>query len=320
MVDIDTLLRERVQYMQSLVILGANGFLGNAFIARLDGSILVKAVVRNISSATKLEKKNVVWFEADISIPDSLNGVIQKDDIVLNLAYIASGSNERNLQLIDNIINICINNKASRLVHCSTAVVVGSSPVTQITEEISCAPLSTYEKNKWILEQNLLSTSIQGLDVGILRPTAIIGPGGKNLLKLANSLKYGNRFVNYIRSCLFSHRPMHLVPVNDVAAALLHLAFLPGDLNRNVYIISADDDPNNNFNSVENILFNSLDLKPRFFPVIPLPLGVLSFLLRVRGRSASNMKRRFSYGKIRSIKFKRKDTLINAIHQFSEAL
>ena len=170
------------------------------------------------------------------------------------------------------------------------------------------------------MEEYLQKDSTLGLDVGILRPTAIIGSGGKNLLKLVNSLKYGNPLINYIRACLFSYRPMHLVPVNDVVDSLLHLAYLKDNLNRNVYIISADDDQNNNFNSVERILLNSLGLKPRFFPVMPVPLGVLSFLLRLRGRSASNMKRRYSYKKLRSTNFKRKDTLINAIQQFSESL
>lgn len=306
--------------MQSLVILGSNGFLGKALISGLDDSISVKATVRNLSSSAIKEQKNVTWFEADITIPGSLNSIIQKDDIVLNLVYIPSENNKINLQIIDNILNTCIENKASRLVHCSTVGVVGASPDNLITEDTICLPRSSYEKNKEILEQNLLERTLQQLDIGILRPTTIIGPGGQNLLKLANSLLHGNRFLNYVRSCLFSYRPMHLVPVNDVADSLLHMAFFQGSLKKNIYIISADDDSINNFQSVERILIQSLGLKPRIFPVIPLPFWILSFLLRLMGRSAYNMKRRYSYEKLRSINFQRKDTLKNAIQKFSEAL
>ena len=306
--------------MQSIVILGANGFLGKALIARLDTSISVKAVARKISPNPKLEKKNVSWFEADLTIPGSLSSIIQKDDIVLNLVYIPSETKKINLQVIDNIVNTCIDNKATRLVHCSTVGVVGASPVNLVTEDTTCIPKSSYEKNKEILEQNLMSISSPQLDIGILRPTTIIGPGGQNLLKLANSLKFGNRFVSYMRACLFSYRPMHLVPVNDVADAIAHLAFFSSNLNKNIYIISADDDPINNFQSVEKILIDSLGLKSRFFPVIPFPFWILSFLLRLMGRSAFNMKRTYSHKKIRSINYKRKDTLVNAIQKFSEGL
>lgn len=304
--------------MQSLVILGANGFLGNILIGRLGASIPIKAVIRDKSRTKKPEQKNVTWVEADILIPSSLNNIIQNGDVVINLAYIASGSDIKNLQLIDNIINACMNKKASRLLHCSTAVVVGSTLKTKITEDETCYPLSSYEKNKLMLEKSLLSIPSKILDVGILRPTAIIGPGGRNLLKFVKSYKDSTRFINYIRSCLFSYRPMHLVPVNDVADALIHLAFYPSNLNRNIFIISADDDINNNFNRVEKILMDSLGLKPYFIPVIPLPLFILSFLLWIKNRSATNMKRIYIYEKIRLTGFKRRDTLKKAIYEFSK--
>ncbi|MAJ23873.1 MAG: hypothetical protein CMI75_08875 [Candidatus Pelagibacter sp.] len=305
--------------MPSIVILGANGFLGKALVGSLDASISVKAVARNISSATK-PKNNVAWFEADLTIPGSLSSIIQKDDIVINLVYIPSESTKINLQIIDNIVNSCTYNKAARLVHCSTVGVVGATKVNQVTEDTTCIPISNYEKNKEILEQYLKNISSPKLDIGILRPTTIIGRGGQNLLKLANALKFGNQFVNYMRACLFSYRPMHLVPVNDVADAIKHLAFLPSNLNKNIYIISADDDPINNFHSVEKILISSLGLKPRFFPVVPFPFWILSFLLRLMGRSAFNMKRTYSHKKIRSINYKRKDSLVSAIQKFSEGL
>ena len=47
--------------MQSLVILGANGFLGNILIGRLGTSIPIKAVIRDKSITKIPEQKNVTW-------------------------------------------------------------------------------------------------------------------------------------------------------------------------------------------------------------------------------------------------------------------
>ena len=63
---------------------------------------------------------------------------------------------------------------------------------------------------------------------------------------------------------------------------------------------------------------DSLGLKPYFIPVIPLPLFILSFLLRIKNRSATNMKRIYIYEKIRLTGFIRRDTLKKAIYEFSE--
>ena len=76
---------------------------------------------------------------------------------------------------------------ASRLLHCSTALVAGSADENPVTEETSCAPDSPYQKIKLSVEREL-QENIRSVPLVIIRPTAIFGDGGKNLLKMVHGL------------------------------------------------------------------------------------------------------------------------------------
>jgi nucleoside-diphosphate-sugar epimerase len=112
---------------------------------------------------------------------------------------------------------------------------------------------------------------------------------------------------------------MHLVPVRDVAAALLHLAFLPAALNGNVYQVSSDDDPDNNFRSVEETLRRALGLGPRRWPLLPLPRQVLALALWVLGRSETNLARIYDSTKLLSTAFVPVQPVAAAVREFGES-
>ena len=304
--------------MPSIVILGAGGFLGRALIASSTVSLPIKAVARNIPSDAHLTQEGVTWIAADLLIPTSLDLVLERDDVVVNLAYMSDASATKNIRLIDNLIEACLRVRVARLVHCSTAVVAGATRASRVSESTKCMPLTAYEQTKWALEQRALNAVSRGLDVGILRPTAIVGPGGQNLLKLARSIQNGSQIVNYLRASLFGKRPMHLVPVGDVAAALLHLAVYPTALSGNVYLVTADDDPENNYQSVEGILLRSLGRAPRKWPLLPIPPQVLSLLLKLRGRSEASMDRMYESQKLRTTKFTPCHSIAVAVREFGE--
>ena len=306
--------------MSSLVILGAGGFVGKALIGGGHSPLPIKAVARNIPSDADLTRSGVTWLAADLLTSTSLKEVMEPRDVVINLAYMPDAGEADNVRLIDNVIEACLRSRVPRLVHCSTAIVAGATRASRVVESTPCEPRTPYEITKWALEQRVRNALSTGLDVGILRPTAILGPGGQNLLKLAKSLQTGSRIANYFRACLFGRRPMHLVPVRNVAAALLHLAVLPAALNGNIYNVSSDDDPTNNFESVEAILLRSLGLQPRKLPLLPLPMQVLALILRLLGRSVTNMARIYDSQKLLATNVVPVDSVADAVREFGENL
>jgi nucleoside-diphosphate-sugar epimerase len=304
--------------MPSLVILGASGFIGRSLLEDGHAPLPVKALARNIPVDVDISQKGAIWFEADLSVATSLDDLLASGDVVINLAYKTDADEIDNIAIVDNIINACLRSRVSRLVHCSTAVVVGATRVSRVVESTPCLPLTLYERAKWAIEQRVLSALSRGLDVGILRPTAVVGSGGQNLLKLATALVSGSALTNYLRASLFGKRPMHLVPVRNVTAALLHLSVWPRPLNGNIYIVSSDDDLNNNFHNVEEIMLRSLGLHPRKLPLLPIPSEVLSLMLRLLGRSESGVARKYDSAKLNNSGFKPIDSVVNAVREFGE--
>lgn len=304
--------------MTSLVILGAGGFLAKSIIDRGMHLFPIKAVVRKKKLDTT-DSDRITWFEADLLIPGVLDEIFEKDDIVVNTAYIPGDNESDNLHLINNIVESCSRKKIKRLIHCSTANVVGAAKNIHIDESIVCKPLTKYEQAKFAVEERLLKSGLNDLNVTVLRPTAIVGAEGKNLLKLANDLFKGNPIINYFRASLFRHRKMHLVSVHNVAAAILHLSNQEPLSKRDVYFISSDDDPKNTFLNIESILRETLGLRKRKIPLLPIPSTMLSMLLKFRGRSEFNLSRTYDSQKLYSTNFSPIDSLANAVCEFGHS-
>jgi len=298
-----------------LVVLGASGFLGRHLIevARKSGNGL-RAVTRQPGSLMAID--GVEWVQADLADATSLEQAVRSDDTVLNLAFMPSAGMAGNMAALDNLISACSKRGVKRLIHCSTAMVAGATKTHAIDEATACCPLTSYERCKLALEQRLLAAARSEMEVVILRPTAIIGPGGANLVSLARSLLSGSPVLSYVRRSLFGNRPMHLVPVSTVVRAILHVAQLPGQIDGETFYVSADDDPDNRFAVVERILRSSLGLSSFQARAIPLPAGLLSVALRLRGRSDVDPARIYSWNKLRQTGFLPKETLADAIHEF----
>jgi len=306
--------------MSSIVILGANGFLGRELLGAINISRSVKAVVRNIPTDVSMYQKNVTWIAADLMKPDSLKYILLKGEIVINLAYIYDGDKTENLCLVDNVINACLLAKTSKLIHCSTATVAGNTKIKFVNEQSICAPSTSYEKTKFEIEGRIISSLTNELDVGIIRPTAIVGYGGKNLRKLANSLLYGNRLVNYLKTCVMGKMRMHLVPIRNVVKALMYLADSSKKLNGNIFLISADDEIDNNYQRVEEILLEALDLGRRKLSPIFLPRVLQILVFRLFGKDDFNMYRTYDSKKLKDYGFKPVDTVNEAVCQFANSI
>ena len=157
--------------MSSLVVLGSNGFLGKALLCNNNLIMPIKAIVRTIPINVDVYKNKVTWIEADLMTPSSLIGILSEGDVVINLAYIPDSDKVKNINLINNIIEACIHSKVSRLIHCSTAVVVGHIAINRVNELSPCNPLTVYEKTKLALSYLKENTDINLCDQKYIAPS-----------------------------------------------------------------------------------------------------------------------------------------------------
>lgn len=305
--------------MNVISVIGASGFIGTNLLKQLSqkySSSEIRVLVHKRNPGLILP--NVVFIEGDIITGKGLDQLLASNAVVFNLAYIASATHDQNVQAAKNIVASCIRHKVKRLIHCSTAVVVGKAQSQTINEQTHCNPGSPYEVTKLEVEKTILDAAAQKIEVVVLRPTAVFGAGGKNLLKLSNQITQENGFLNYLRSCIFSTRAMNLVAVDNVIAALMFLAFYEGHIDAEIFIISDDDSDDNNYQYVEQYLMQKFLKHSHRFPVIPIPLFFLRSLLSLLGKPQPNPSVRYEARKIESLGFKKPASLQNGLDSFSQ--
>lgn len=180
-----------------------------------------------------------------------------------------------------------------------------------------CNPISAYEKSKYLTEQLLIKYCQDNIELVILRPTAIFGEGGKNLVKLANSILNGSKFVNYVKSSLIGYRKMNLVCINNVTAALYFLIISKESFQGDVFIISDDDSEYNNYKNIERYLTKYLLNIDKLLPRVPVPRLVLNLLLIIKYGRKININRTYSCKKIENYGFVKPEELLKGLKNFS---
>lgn len=303
--------------MPRTVVFGASGFIGRHLIDAMNPAEVVP-VTRARPGGDLRARGDLAWAVADLSRPDSLPRVLTPGCTVINAAYAPAASTSENIAMAEALVAACLQAQVGRLVHCSTAVVIGDRRETLITEETPCSPVTPYEVTKHRIERVVLDAANNGLPVFVLRPTAVLGAGGQNLRKLLLEILRDDPIRNFARSSIYGRRAMNLVPVKDVVGALLFLSRQESAA-QGIYICAADDDSDNRYDHVEHIIRNALGKSARL-PALPLPLGILNNLLRVtRAGSARLANRTYSSAKLAGAGFRRKEPIAHAIEDFVRA-
>lgn len=286
----------------SICILGGTGFVGRVLIDRLNsesGLPQLRCLTRAASQPTTTEK--VEWICGDMLQKDSLKGFILPGSLVINLAYLSDSSKEVNLTAIAHLLEACRDAKASRLIHVSTAVVTGNVGPSLVTESTPCRPGTPYEQAKFEIEEKIRH-EWDG-DSAIIRPTAVFGECGKNLIKLADELSSDKRWKRYLKASILKRRSLNLVYVGNVVEAIVHVAKLPDRLNHECFIVSQDDLVANQYEAVSRALSKLLKIEPLKSPLIPVPNPLLTITLKMAGRPNPNPARRYSPGKLKATGF-----------------
>ena len=306
--------------MEDVVVVGAGGFIGRHLLAIFEyqKEIKLRVLVHKNYNIALFNREYTTVVEGDLLCPETLDKLCVGGATVINLAYLRDQPRQDNLTAINNLLEACVKAKINRFVHCSTAAVFGRVSSNIVTENTKCNPVNEYEITKMQIEEVVLERAGSVFDVVILRPTAIFGPGGKNLLKLANDLRSGNKIANYLKACLCNMRKMNFVSVHNVVAAIEFLMQTDKKINRELFIVSDDGFQSNNYSYVERYLIKSLGLVGYPLPVIPIPYFVLKMLLKLAGKSNFNPCCVYSCQKLLNLGFKKNILFEDELADFVE--
>lgn len=307
--------------MQRIAITGASGFIGKRLVSELlrEGGYAISVLSRDKQRDLREKRfgQGVEIFEGDLCNPGSLQGFLVPGCTVINLVYLWDAGEALNRACTHNLLAACRDAKVARLIHCSTADVAGRTSRNLIDENTQCLPITEYGTTKLRIEQDIIDFAKGHFDAVILRPTAVLGIDGEQLKKLAADISGGKRWKNYLKSCLFGRRRMNLVPVANVAAAIIFLIRHPGRFGNQIFIVSDDDDPKNNFIDVERFLMEALGVKKYGLPRLPVPLVILKLFLMALGRNNVNPRCDFDPGKLRKLGFKNPVSLGDGLTEYA---
>jgi nucleoside-diphosphate-sugar epimerase len=283
---------------------GASGFLGKNLVDTLLRAEGVALKVLHHSAPITVIAAQVRSFHGDLVSGDGIDVWVAGCDVVVNLAYLWNAGSSPNLTATRNLVDACVRVGVRRLVHISTAAVVGRARSDWIDEATDCHPATEYGKCKLEIESMLLDKAqFFGFDLVILRPTSVFGVGGAPLKKLCGDLRAASGLKNYLKACLFGRRAMNLVHVENVTAAIIFAIKRHSDFGGTKWLISEDDMVINNYLDIERFGRARMGVNNYLIPILPLPLFILEGLLRVLRRNIVNPRCRFKPDGFRALGF-----------------
>jgi len=182
------------------LVTGATGFTGGHLAHGLARrGYTVRALVRDPARAGDLAASGVELATGDLRDRPSLDAAARAVDIVFNVAAIyrqAGLATEAyravNATAVGDVIAAAANAGVRRVVHCSTVGVHGDVEHPPANEDAPLKPGDVYQETKLEGEQVARETGRRlGVEVAIVRPTGIYGPGDRRLLKLFRGVARG---------------------------------------------------------------------------------------------------------------------------------
>ena len=194
----------RTRYTESgrrrpvVALTGATGFTGSAVARRLLAEgYQVRALVRRTAARRDLHSQieTVTGSLADCA---ALAKLVAGAELVVHVAsmYRTEAARERFFEVnhagTEHLLDAASAASVRRFVHCSTIGVHGDVETTPANEESPCAPRDPYQESKLLAEQACREVMADGrMEVVILRPCAIYGPGDTRMLKMFRMLSRG---------------------------------------------------------------------------------------------------------------------------------
>ncbi|MGI9302370.1 MAG: NAD-dependent epimerase/dehydratase family protein [Gammaproteobacteria bacterium] len=224
-----------------VAVTGATGFLGSHLTERLlkDG-YSIRVLARSEGKAAGLEGRVEKVVCADINDRKAIDELVAGADTVFHLVSnfrTASGPPESYRRInVDGTLTVLEAASAAgvkRFVHCSTIGVHGHVESTPATEESPYNPGDLYQETKTEAERRIIAFMPQAadLEVVIVRPCSMYGPGDMRMLKMFKML--AKRLFFIVGPC---RENFHAVYIDDVVEGFMRILNTP-DIGGETFII-----------------------------------------------------------------------------------
>ena len=257
-----------------VLVTGATGLVGSHLALHLiENGEFVRALYRDSYSITKTKSlfylygkgelfDKIEWIQGDITDITSLELAFENIDYVYHCAALITfdpseeeALRKNNIEGTANIVNFCISNSVKKLCYVSSISALGDLAINQTiytenTEWNPEKPHSDYAISKYGAEMEIWRGQQEGLNVGIINPGVILGPGfweqgsGEIFSAVANGLYF------------YTKGTTGFVAVTDVVKILVQI--MKSDSSGERYIVIAE---NNTYQEILNDIATALKVK-----------------------------------------------------------
>lgn len=200
--------------------------MGSRLVQRLlGGGHEVSVLVREDSDTRALDALELRRFSGDITRYDTITPALEGMEVVFHTAGVVRQwrGYQDDLYRVNvlgarNVLDVCLQRKVRRVVLASSVAAVGATDKPEIINETFPFnnPHLPYSQSKWLCEREAESVLGKGLDVVVVNPATVFGPGDRHL----NASK---TLINVAKGKYFGYPPggTTVVDVEDVVSGMI---------------------------------------------------------------------------------------------------
>lgn len=241
-----------------ILVTGGTGLVGAHLLFDLCKSgKQVRALKRNISTIANVEKvfsyystnsiellKNIDWVDVDLldvySLIEAMEGITEVYHCAAMVSFEPKHETEMmkiNVEGTANMVNAALEKGVKKFCHVSSIATIGRSEHVSLSAEDtfwkSSPDNSNYSISKYAAEREVWRASEEGLDVIIVNPSLIIGPGNWEQSS-SNMFRKGFKGIKY-----YTNGANGFVDVRDVAALMILL--MDSKIKNQRFILNAEN-------------------------------------------------------------------------------